>query len=105
MKLGQVDIGTAYSKSLLRKFYLRDILVAALENSSITVTVDKQFDADRSDTITLYTSEILKTPAMQLEITRSLRDLDHAPKKYVKLLSVLGDAIFAMNRVCRERKD
>lgn len=104
-QLGQVEIGTAYNRSLRGKRFLRKMLEEALENAGITVTVDKYFTADAPGTITVHTSEELDIPAMQLEITRSLRDPDHYPQKYVNLLSVLRDAIIAMHTVCRESKN
>jgi len=104
-RLGQVEIGTVYNRSLRGKRFLRNMLEEALENAGITVTVDKFFTADAPGTITLYTSERLGTPAMQLEITRSLRDLEGAPEKYVNLLSVLSDAIIAMHKVCSKTKN
>ncbi len=99
--LGQVEIGTADNASLRGALYFRQTLVRVLENAGITVTVDKYFTADRPGTITLYTSEKLGTPAMQLEITQSLRDPEHVPQKYVHLLSALRDAIVAMHDWCR----
>jgi hypothetical protein len=104
-QLGQVEIGTVYNRSLRGKRFLRNMLEEALENAGITVTVDKFFTADAPGTITLYTSERLGTPAMQLEITRSLRDLEGAPEKYLNLLSVLSDAIIAMYKVCSKTKN
>jgi hypothetical protein len=103
--LGQVEIGTIYSRSLRGKRFLRNILEEALEHAGITATIDKYFTADAPGTITLYTSEDLETPAMQLEIMRSLRDIDHAPQKYLQLLEILREAILAMQATCEEKKN
>jgi hypothetical protein len=104
-QLGQVEIGTIYNKSLRGKRFLRKMLEETLENAGITVTVDKYFTADAPGTITLYTSEGLDTSAMQLQITRSFRDPEQTPEKYVKLLRVLSNAIIAMHKVCSETKN
>ena len=105
---GDVLIGIIGQASLLEKRYLLDIFKRALREAGLTkIVVDRPdygFDAGGQYTITRYTSEIHKTPAMQLSIGRKFRNPVQAPQDYVMMLNALSNAVIEMYRACSEGK-
>lgn len=90
-------IDTANMQSLRgRKDFLAIVQNALQENSITNVSIDEYFTADDLNTITSFTANTLKIPAMQIEIARSFRSPRRLPQKYEALTSALIEAVNAI---------
>lgn len=82
-----IDIGTCRGQSLLGHTEYLEALIVALRGGGIqSVFVDSVFTAANQPTVTLFVSETLGIPAMQLEINKRLRDPEENPAYFGVLL-------------------
>ena len=91
-------LGTENEFLLGKRRYLEKLLISAQKNS-IRLGDPDVFPASRQMTVTKFVARKLGIPAIQIEINKSLRNPEEAPRSFLKLVSFLSDFISSVIRL------
>ncbi len=94
-------LGTAHGAALAGRADLLEVVQTTLQREGFQRVAldDPRFNASNPNNIASFVSRTLRIPALQLEIHKGLRDPEHDPANYIKLLHTLSQVLSSLARV------
>lgn len=98
-----IDLGTNNGQ-LLEDNISKEIITIFHQNSMTDISLNEMFKADKIQTLSNYSFNVLNVPSIQIEINRRFRNPDSNIEEFSKLVSSIIQIVYYLDELSRKIK-